>query len=96
MRGDEALNYLAKMCRCQGVTNPDDEVVPEIRREGKRILKEGAPVWVQLKRKLGTKKEAARVIECYINGTIKVVLTDHKEKPMFRVPADEFVRARNG
>lgn len=95
MYGEEAMNWISSVCRCQGVENQNDVVISEIRREGKRILKAGAPVKVQLKRRVGTRFTDGEVVECYANNDVKILLTEVKGHPSVRVPADEFVESRN-
>lgn len=99
----EALAYLATLCRC-----PDKEtaaetigrtVVPEIRRDGQRILRPGVNVAVQLKQRLGTKVTEGHVIECYADGYLKVHLppaTSHLRGMTRVVFAGQWVKARQG
>ena len=104
---EDALAELARLCRCPDQASTDGAtvgrtVVPEIRRDGQRILRPGVNVAVQLKRRPGTKVHKGHVEECYDDGTVKVTLwlTDnYATAPLGEcvvVPADEFVRARQG
>ena len=89
----EAIDYLMGKCT-KGKKGWEPNTVKEIRREGQRILKAGANVYVQPKRKKGTKKYEGSVIGCYDNGTVKILV------PMLgtaiTVQADEFVKGRKG
>tara|TARA_B100000287_G_scaffold339376_2_gene325581 strand:+ start:4993 stop:5475 length:483 start_codon:yes stop_codon:yes gene_type:complete len=93
---EEAIEHLARLCaNAKGHTNPKDRVVvPEIRREGQRILKAGTNVTVQLKRKSGTKRDDGFVIECYDDNYVKLYVGSLNEQ--VTVLADEFVKARRG
>lgn len=98
---DAALAHLASVCRCDlfGGAAPDPELVgripvPELRRDGQRILKAGVNVAVQLKRAPGTKVHRGHVLEVYADGDVQVKLDGKPE--LVVVPADEWVRARRG
>ena len=67
-------------------------VVKEIRRDGQRILKPGANIYAQLKRKKGTAKSAGFIVECYGNDEIKININESTHI----IPADEFVTGRKG
>ena len=67
-------------------------VVKELRREGKRILKAGSNVFVQPKRKKGTKKFEGYVVEVYDNNFVKIFVGNLGQA--ITVPADEFVNGR--
>ena len=92
---EETISYLLDMCR-SNVTEEKESVttVKEIRREGSRILKPGANVYVQLKRKKGTRKDAGHVVECYLNNTVKIHVGVMGTTVI--VPADEYVTGRKG
>ena len=92
---EETIAYLLEKCRSY-VTEETDSVtvVKEIRREGQRILKPGANVYVQLKRKKGTRIDTGYIVECYANNTVKVRVSAIGNT--VTVPADEFVTGRNG
>ncbi len=90
---EDAVRHLRSLCRC-----PDSEAVaaqstegPEIRRPGQRILRPGTPVFVQLKRRPGTRRDKGVVTTCYADNTISVAVGAAE----VRVPADEYVKARN-
>ena len=90
---DEAIKYLLDKCtiNTRGVM---PVTVKEIRRQGQRILKTGANVYVQPKRKKGTKKYEGSVVECYENQTLKILVPSLGT--LLVVPADEFVKGRKG
>jgi hypothetical protein len=93
----EGIAYNLAVCarRLQVQTEADDRIVtPEIRRDGQRILKPGANVYVQLKAKKGTAKSAGVVVECYENNLVKIHITDMGSTKT--VPADEYVTGRTG
>lgn len=69
-------------------------VVDEIRRDGQRILQPGTNVYVQLKRKPGTRRDEGWVVECYDDNSVKVHLTEIAMTKI--VAADEFVVGRRG
>lgn len=94
-RTEEALTTLLEKCRTSRERSREKKtVVNEIRREGARILKPGANVFVQLKRKKGTRKDTGYVVECYENDTAKIHISS-LGKAMI-VPVDEFVTGRKG
>jgi hypothetical protein len=95
MSQEETISYLLDMCR-SNVTEEKESVttVKEIRREGQRILKPGANVYVQLKRKKGTRKDTGYIVECYANDTVKIRVAAIGNTVV--VPADDFVTGRNG
>ena len=90
---DEAIAY--NVARCTGQPHVEERVVvDEIRRDGQRILRTGTNVYVQLKRKSGTRRSQGYVVECYEDDTVRVHFL---EIAMTRVvAADEFVVARQG
>jgi hypothetical protein len=93
----EGIAYNLAVCakRVRATEEEDSRVVtPEIRRDGQRILKAGANVYVQLKAKKGTAKSAGVVVECYENNLVKIHITDVGGTKT--VPADEFVTGRKG
>jgi hypothetical protein len=93
----EGIAYNLAVCakRLQVQAEADDRIVtPEIRRDGQRILKAGANVYVQLKAKKGTAKSAGVVVECYENNLVKIHVTDLGSTKT--VPADEYVTGRTG
>ena len=72
---DEAIAY--NLARCPGQPHVEERVVvDEIRRDGQRILKAGTNVYVQLKRKPGTRRSDGYVVECYEDGTVRVHLLE--------------------
>lgn len=90
---DEAIVRLARLCRCPDAatgTIPGDNEVSEIRRPGQRILRKGTPVFVQLKRRPGTRRDKGLVAACFEDGTVSVAVGG----ATVRVPADEFVKGR--
>jgi len=93
----EAIRYnlaiCAKRMRVEAEVG-DRVVVGEIRRDGQRILKTGANVYVQLKAKKGTAKSAGYVVECYEDNLVKIHVNDMGA--VKTVPADEFVTGRKG
>ena len=90
---DEAVAY--NVARCTGQPHVEERVVvDEIRRDGQRILKAGTNVYVQLKRKPGTRRSDGYVVECYEDGTVRVHLLEIATTRV--VAADEFVVARRG
>ena len=90
---DEAIAY--NLARCPGQPQVEERVVvDEIRRDGQRILKAGTNVYVQLKRKPGTRRSDGYVVECYEDGTVRVHLLEIATTRV--VAADEFVVARRG
>ena len=93
---EEAVEHLARSCAtAKEISNPRDRVVvPEIRREGQRILKAGTNVSVQLKRKAGTRRDDGFVMECYDDDYVKLYIDSLSE--VVTVLADEFVKARRG
>jgi len=96
----EAVSHLRnhsphRGCNLQDIPELTEVVsVKEIRREGQRILKAGANVKVQLKRKKGTKKSLGHVVECYDDQTVTIHVDDLGSR--VTVPADEFVVGRCG
>jgi len=97
MPREDAIAYNLGICeQRRSVTSAreDRTVVGEIRRDGQRILKAGANVYVQLKAKKGTAKSAGVVVECYENNLVKIHVTDLGMTKT--VPADEFVTGRSG
>ena len=93
---EEAVEHQTLMCqRTKEEASPKNRVVvPEIRREGQRILKAGTNVSVQLKRKSGTKRDDAFVMECYEDNHVKLYVDSMSD--IVTVLADEFVKARRG
>ena len=92
---EQTIAYLIEKCRSYRTEETDSvTVVKEIRREGQRILKPGANVYVQLKRKKGTRKDTGYIVECYANNTVKIRVAAIGNTVI--VPADEFVTGRNG
>jgi len=90
---DEAIAY--NLARCPGQPHVEERVVvDEIRRDGQRILRTGTNVYVQLKRKPGTRRSQGYVVECYEDGTVRVHLLEIATTRV--VAADEFVVARRG
>ena len=90
---DEAIAY--NLARCPGQPQVEERVVvDEIRRDGQRILRTGTNVFVQLKRKPGTRRSDGYVVECYEDGTVRVHLLEIATTRV--VAADEFVVARRG
>lgn len=69
-------------------------VVKEIRRDGQRILRTGANVYVQPDRRKGTRRYEGWVVECYANDTVKIQVP--RLGDAITVDADEFVKARKG
>tara|TARA_R110000824_G_scaffold234281_1_gene422825 strand:- start:128 stop:595 length:468 start_codon:yes stop_codon:yes gene_type:complete len=93
MNRRDAIRYNLAICERKQNTTWSRVVVDEIRRDGHRILKTGANVYVQLKRKKGTAKTEGYIVECYDNDDVKISAcfgTSHI------VPADEFVTGRRG
>lgn len=99
---EAALAHLASMCRCpdraDGAPADPETVgripVPELRREGQRILRPGVLVSVQIKKRAGTKVRRGHVVECYADGTVKVWLDCLRTTTT--VDADEWLKARRG
>tara|TARA_B100000902_G_C27318643_1_gene922866 strand:+ start:3780 stop:4292 length:513 start_codon:yes stop_codon:yes gene_type:complete len=93
---EEAVEHLTLVCQRtkEEVAPKNRVVVPEIRREGQRILKAGTNVSVQLKRKSGTKRDDAFVMECYDDNHVRLYVDSMSDT--VTVPADEFVKARRG
>ncbi len=80
---------------CTGRREAEERVVIDgIRRDGQRILRTGANVFVQLKRKAGTRRSKAYVVECYDDNSIKVHLVETGTATVIAV--DEFVVGRQG
>jgi hypothetical protein len=80
---------------CTGRREAEERVVIDgIRRDGQRILRTGANVFVQLKRKAGTRRSKAYVVECYDDNSVKVHLVEIATTKI--VAADEFVVGRRG
>ena len=93
----EAIRYNLAICakRVRAEAEVDDRVVvDEIRRDGQRILKAGANVYVQLKAKKGTARSEGYVVECYENNLVKIHVNNMGA--VKTVPADEFVTGRKG
>lgn len=90
LAGADALMYLAERCGCGRGARP--EVAQVLPREGSWDLRAGMHVWVQLKRKAGTKRTAGRIECCYVDGTVDVHFPDLDETR--NVPADEWLAAR--
>ena len=90
---EEAIADNLRRCTKASQETQERIVVKEIRREGQRILRPGTNVYVQLKRKPGTKRNDGHVVECYQGDLVKVDLGLHFQVV---VPADEFVVARRG
>lgn len=93
----EGIAYNLAVCakRVRATEEEDSRVVvAEIRRDGQRILKPGANVYVQLKAKKGTAKSAGVVMECYENNLVKIHVTNLGSTKT--VPADEYVTGRTG
>ena len=92
---EEALTILLDKCRMSRERSKEKRtVVNEIRREGARIIKPGANVFVQLKRKKGTRKDTGYVVECYENNTAKIHISSLGKAII--VPVDDFVTGRKG
>ena len=90
---EDAIDYLLGICTAASQKVQERVIVKEIRRDGQRILRPGTNVWVQLKRKPGTKRNDGHVVECYQGDLVKVDLGLHFQVV---VPADNFVVARQG
>lgn len=93
----EAIRYNLAVCarRMRAQAEIDERVViDEIRRDGQRILKAGANVYVQLKAKKGTARSEGYVVECYDNNLVKIHIMELGTTKT--VPADEFVTGRKG
>jgi len=93
----EAIRYNLGVCATRMRLDAEvDEraVVDEIRRDGQRILKAGANVYVQLKAKKGTARSDGYVVECYDNNLVKIHVMELGTTKT--VPADEFVTGRKG
>lgn len=90
---EEAIADNLRRCTKASQETQERIVVKEIRREGQRILRPGTNVYVQLKRKPGTKRNDGHVVECYQGDLVKVDLGLHFQVV---VPADKFVVARRG
>ena len=90
---EEAIADNLRRCTTASQETQERIVVKEIRREGQRILRPGTNVYVQLKRRSGTKRNNGHVVECYQGDLVKVDLGLHFQVV---VPADEFVVARRG
>lgn len=93
----DAIRYNLAICLKQRQEEAEEgnrSTVDEIRRDGQRILKAGANVYVQLKRKKGTARSEGYVVECYDNDQIKIHI--NSIGTTMTVPADEFVVARKG
>ena len=94
-RTEDALRHILETCSAKRNRSHEEKiVVPEIRREGARILKPGANVFVQLKRKKGTRKDTGYIVECYANNTVKIFVSQLGNT--VTVPADNFVTGRKG
>ena len=90
---EDAIDYLLGICTAASQKVQERVIVKEIGRDGQRILRPGTNVYVQLKRKPGTKRNDGHVVECYQGGLVKVDLGLHFQVV---VPADNFVVARQG
>jgi len=90
---EDAIDHLMGICTGASQEAQERVIVKEIRRDGQRILRPGTNVWVQLKRKPGTKRNDGHVVECYQGDLVKVDLGLHFQVV---VPADKFVVARQG
>tara|TARA_R100001463_G_scaffold77209_1_gene131285 strand:+ start:3879 stop:4379 length:501 start_codon:yes stop_codon:yes gene_type:complete len=91
---EDALRHILQSCSGIRDEKQTAMIVKEIRRDGSRILKPGANVYVQLKRKKGTRKDAGHIVECYFNNTVKVHVGTLGTTVI--VPADEYVTGRKG
>ena len=90
---DEAVAY--NVARCTGQPHVEERVVvDEIRRDGQRILRTGTNIYVQLRRKSGTRRSQGYVVECYEGDEVKVHLVEVGATKV--VAADQFVVARRG
>ena len=90
---EDAIDHLMGICTGASQEAQERVIVKEIRRDGQRILRPGTNVWVQLKRKPGTKRNDGHVVECYQGDLVKVDLGLHFQVV---VSADEFVVGRRG
>ena len=90
---EDAIDHLLGICTAASQKVQERVIVKEIRRDGQRILRPGTNVYVQLKRKPGTKRNDGHVVECYQGDLVKVDLGLHFQVV---VPADNFVVARQG
>ncbi len=91
---EDALREILQSCSAKRDSKQEAMIVKEIRREGARILKPGANVFVQLKRKKGTRKDTGHIVECYFNDTVKIHVSTLGTTVI--VPADEYVTGRKG
>ena len=89
----EAVAHNVALCTGRRTTE-ERVIVDEIRRDGQRILRPGTNVYVQLKRKPGTRRDEGWVVECYRNNSVKVHLVEIATTKI--VAADEFIVGRRG